>query len=66
MSAPFWPALYVDLDDRVLPALCWNRDHRPGRKPVLSDAELLCLAVAQPLLGIASERWGPATGSVEI
>jgi len=40
----------------VLPALGWSRDHRPGRKPLLSDAELLCLAVAQHLLGIASER----------
>ena len=49
-------ALYVHLDDRVLPALGWSRDHRPGRRPVLADAELLCLAVAQHLLGIASER----------
>jgi hypothetical protein len=49
-------ALYVDLDDRVLPALGWSREHRPGRKPVLSDAELACVAVAQHLLGIASER----------
>jgi hypothetical protein len=49
-------ALYVDLDDRVLPVLGWNRDHLPGRKPRLSDAELICLAVAQQLLGIASER----------
>jgi hypothetical protein len=49
-------ALYVDLDDRVLPALGWSREHRPGRKPELSDAELACLAVAQHLLGIASER----------
>jgi len=49
-------ALYVHLDDRVLPALGWSRAHRPGRKPALSDAELLCLAVAQHLLGIASER----------
>jgi len=49
-------ALYVDLDDRVLPALGWSRDHRPGRKPALSDAELACLAAAQHLLGIASER----------
>jgi hypothetical protein len=49
-------ALYVDLDDRVLPALGWSREHRPGRKPVLSDAELACLAAAQQLLGIASER----------
>lgn len=49
-------ALYVDLDDRVLPALGWTRDHRPGRKPQLSDAELICVAVAQQLLGFASER----------
>ena len=49
-------ALYVDLDDRVLPALGWSRDHRPGRTPALSDAELACVAVAQHLLGIASER----------
>jgi hypothetical protein len=35
-----------------------SRDRRPGRKPVLSDAELLCLAVAQHLLGFSSEsRW---------
>ena len=49
-------ALYVHLDDHVLPAMGWSRAHRPGRKPALSDAELLCLAVAQQLLGIASER----------
>jgi len=49
-------ALYVHLEDRVLPALSWSREHRPGRKPALSDAELLCLAVAQHLLGVASER----------
>ena len=49
-------ALYVHLDDHVLPALGWTRDHRPGRKPALTDAELACLAVAQQLLGIASER----------
>jgi hypothetical protein len=49
-------ALYVHLDDRVLPALGWSRDHRPGRKPALSDAEFACLATAQQLLGIASER----------
>lgn len=49
-------ALYVDLDDRVLPALGVTRDHLPGRKPDLSDAELLCLAVAQQLLQFDSER----------
>ena len=49
-------ALYVDLEDRVLPAVGWSRAHRRGRKPALSDAELICLVVAQQLLGIASER----------
>lgn len=49
-------ALYVELDDRVLPAVGWTRDHLPGRKPGLSDAELVCLVVAQQLLGVASER----------
>jgi len=49
-------ALYVDLEDRVLPLIGWSRDHRTGRKPRLSDAELVCLAVAQQLLGFASER----------
>jgi Transposase DDE domain len=49
-------ALYVELDDRVLPRLGWSRAHRRGRKPTLTDAELLCLAVAQQLLEVASER----------
>lgn len=50
--------LYVYLDDHVLPDLGMSRDRGPGRKPVLSDAELLCLAVAQHLLGFSSEtRW---------
>lgn len=49
-------ALYVHIEDRVFPALGWSRDHVPGRKPRLSDAELVCVAVAQHLLGIASER----------
>jgi Transposase DDE domain len=49
-------ALYVELEDHVLPRLGWSRAHRPGRKPELTDAELLCLAVAQQLLEVASER----------
>lgn len=49
-------ALYVDLDDQVLLSLGWSREHRPGRKPRLKNAELLCLVVAQRLLGFASER----------
>jgi hypothetical protein len=48
--------LYVYLDDHVLPGLGWSRARIPGRKPALSDAELLCLAAAQHLLGFSSER----------
>jgi hypothetical protein len=43
-------ALYVTFDDLFGPR------HGPGRKPKLSDAELVCLAVAQVLLGVDSER----------
>lgn len=38
------------LDDHVI------RRRRIGRPPLLSDAELLCLAIAQVLLGFPSER----------
>ncbi|AIT60024.1 MULTISPECIES: IS982 family transposase [Actinomycetes] len=48
--------LYVHLDDRILPAIGFTRDHHPGRKPALNDVELLCLLVAQHLLGISSDR----------
>ena len=43
-------ALYVSIDDLLGPRL------GPGRPPKLSDAELVCLAVAQVLLGAHSER----------
>jgi hypothetical protein len=43
-------ALYVMVDDLLGPRL------GPGRKPKLSDAELVCLAIAQVLLGFGSER----------
>ena len=50
--------LYVFLTDRVLPDLGVSPGRRSGRKPLLSDAELLCLIVAQQLLGFSSEtRW---------
>ena len=46
-------ALYVEIDDHVVPP----RQGR-GRRPRLTDAELICLAVAQVLLGIDGEhRW---------
>jgi hypothetical protein len=48
-------ALYVTIDEWLGPN---PRRHYPGRKPRLSDAELVCLAVAQVLLGSPSEhRW---------
>jgi Transposase DDE domain len=43
-------ALYVTIDEQLGPR------RRPGRPPKLSDPELVCLAVAQVLLGFASER----------
>lgn len=50
--------LYVFLDDRILPGIGVSRSHVRGRKPRLSDAELLCLLVAQHLLQFDSEtRW---------
>jgi hypothetical protein len=48
-------ALYVTIDERLGPD---PRRGRPGRKPRLSDSELVCLAVAQVLLGCDGEhRW---------
>jgi hypothetical protein len=43
-------ALYVTVDELLGPR------RGPGRPPKLSDAELVCLAVAQVLLGFGSER----------
>jgi hypothetical protein len=43
-------ALYVTVDEVLGPRL------GPGRPPKLADAELVCLAVAQVLLGCHSER----------
>jgi hypothetical protein len=45
-------ALYVFCDDRVVPP----EGRRPGRRKKLSDAELICLAVAQVLLGYPSQH----------
>lgn len=45
-------ALYVLVDDHIIPA----HQRRPGRPKKLSDAELVCLAVAQVLLGARSEH----------
>jgi hypothetical protein len=43
-------ALYVTVDELLGPR------QGPGRPPKHTDAELVCLAVAQVLLGVASER----------
>ena len=45
-------ALYVEIDDHVAP----SGQQRPGQPKRLSDAELVCLAVAQALLGARSEH----------
>jgi Transposase DDE domain len=47
-------ALYVHLDDHVLPSREQRR--RPGPARLLTDAELVCVATAQVLLGCDSER----------
>jgi hypothetical protein len=45
-------ALYVKIDDRL------TRPRWRGRPPLLTDSELICLAVAQALLQVHSEaRW---------
>ena len=50
-------ALYVELDDRIIPAARPRRARRgPGRPPLVTDAELLCLAVAQVLLRYNDEH----------
>jgi hypothetical protein len=44
--------LYVLIDDHVIPP----EQRRAGRPKKLTDAELVCLAVAQVLLGARSEH----------
>ena len=48
-------ALYVELTDRVIPAVDPRR-RGPGRPLEVTDAELVCLAVAQVLLRYNDER----------
>jgi hypothetical protein len=47
-------ALYVELTDRIIPTLRPRRG--PGRPPAVTDAELVCLAVAQVLLRYHDEH----------
>ena len=53
-ARPGYPltALYVEIDDHVIP----SGRRGAGQPKKLSDAELVCLAVAQVLLGARSER----------
>jgi Transposase DDE domain len=48
-------ALYVELTDRIIPALGFTR-RGPGQRPEVTDAELVCIAVAQVLLRFDDER----------
>ena len=48
-------ALYVELTDRIIPSLGFARPG-PGKPPEVTDAELVCLAVAQVLLRYDDER----------
>jgi hypothetical protein len=56
-------ALYVELTDRIIPSHGFSRSG-PGRPPEVTDAELVCLAVAQVLLRFDDERhWLRAAAS---
>ena len=48
-------ALYVELTDRIIPGRGFTRSG-PGQRPVVTDAELVCIAVAQVLLRFDDER----------
>jgi len=48
-------ALYVELTDRIIPVLGFARSG-PGQRPEVTDAELVCMAVAQVLLRFDDER----------
>ena len=48
-------ALYVELTDRIIPSRGFTR-YGPGKPPEVTDAELVCLAVAQVLLRFDDER----------
>jgi hypothetical protein len=49
-------ALYVELTDRIIPVRTSGRRRGPGRPPTVTDAELVCLAVAQVLLRYTDEH----------
>jgi hypothetical protein len=49
-------ALYVELTDRIIPRLRPHHRAGPGRPATVTDAELVCLAVAQVLLRYNDEH----------
>ena len=49
-------ALYVELTDHIVPARPGGQRRGPGRPPAVTDAELVCLAVAQVLLRYHDEH----------
>ena len=49
-------ALYVELTDRIIPTRPGGQRRGPGRPPAVTDAELVCLAVAQVLLRYNDEH----------
>ena len=49
-------ALYVELTDQIIPTRSSGRRPGPGRPPTVTDAELVCLAVAQVLLRYHDEH----------
>ena len=56
-------ARYVELTDRITPSRGFSR-RGPGKPPEVTDAELVCLAVAQVLLRFDDERhWLRAAAS---
>jgi hypothetical protein len=56
-------ALYVELTDRIIASAGLTR-RGPGRPPEVTDAELVCLAVAQVLLRYDDEmHWLRAAAS---
>ncbi|MFL6220118.1 MAG: hypothetical protein ACJ742_16490 [Actinomycetes bacterium] len=46
----------MELTDRIIPARLGGRGGGPGRHPEVTDAELICLAVAQVLLRYNDEH----------
>jgi hypothetical protein len=49
-------ALYVQIDDFLLTQVDLHHPGRGGRPPLISDAELITLAICQMFLGVTSDR----------